>query len=78
MTNQEMWDAGTEKTTWSCDINPITGEVESNGGVEHLMDYEGHQYLIITDWSNEIVYHPYEECKRLVEENELLSEHLGF
>jgi len=45
MTNQEVFDYAVQFNTivddWACDVNPMTGEMESNAGVESLVYVEG-------------------------------------
>lgn len=50
MTNQQVFDEGEILQHCPVDINPFTGMMESNGGIEHLVSFEGKVYSILTDW----------------------------
>jgi len=59
----EVWEKGEELDNWACDRNE-QGEIESNGGVEHLIAYQGKYYLIITDFNDQVIYRKgYSEVK---------------
>lgn len=45
-TNQEVFDHGTWVDQWSCDIDFETGETESNGSTEVLVELDDKRYLI--------------------------------
>jgi len=46
-TNQEVFQGGHVLDFWACDINPLTGAIESNGGVECRISYENVVYHVI-------------------------------
>jgi len=58
ITNEYVFYNGEEINNWACDINATTGELESNGGIEHIVEYKGKKYSIITDWHTETIYKP--------------------
>jgi len=49
---QEILDNGEILDSWPIDMNPETGESESNGGQEFKVKYEGQIYIVQTDWEN--------------------------
>jgi len=51
----EVFGKGEELDNWACDLGE-NGELESNGGVEHLIAYQGKYYLITTDWQSQVIY----------------------
>jgi hypothetical protein len=57
-TNREVFLHGEVLEDWPCDVNPETGERESNAGIECLMRYKDHTYCIITDWAEERILFP--------------------
>jgi len=62
MTNQFVFAYGEIVDDWPCDTNPVTGETEVNGGVEHLVRYGENDYLIITDWDGIKIFRATEEA----------------
>lgn len=52
-----IWKTSERIEDWSCDVNPETGEIESNGGIEHLIYFKPQDgfYLALTD-RNDIPY----------------------
>lgn len=53
-----VWEEGELLDHWSCDINWETEEMESNGGVENLIEYKGKFYLIVSDPMQETIGKP--------------------
>jgi len=43
---------GNELENYPIDYNPVTKEQESNGGIEHVIEYGGEKYLVVTDLEN--------------------------
>lgn len=64
MTNQEVFDYAMQHNTiiddWICDINPETGEVESNGGIESLIRIKENNahYAVVHTSDLSTVYRP--------------------
>lgn len=56
VTNQFVYDNGEVVDSYPCDIDPVTGETESNGGVEHIVQYKDKFYAVITSWDGDVVY----------------------
>lgn len=68
-----IWNEGDEIDNWAIDLNPETGEMESNGGVEHLVHYDGRYYLIDTTWDD--IPHDIVEIKpETLEDGDFLKE----
>ena len=67
-TNQEVFENGEKLDDWACDFNIETEECDSNAGKEHLIEYNGLKYQIITDW-NDKVYKADEEAEPIEEDN---------
>jgi hypothetical protein len=42
---------GNEIDNYPINYNPKIKSVESNGGIEHIIDYQGFRYSVITDCS---------------------------
>ena len=53
LTNEHVWKNGYQYYYWPSDINE-NKEMESNGSVENIVEYEGKQYSIITDWNGNV------------------------
>lgn len=62
MTNSQVFVYGDIVDDWPCDVDPVTGDPKTNGGVEHLVRFRGKEYLIITDWDRIVVFRPEEEA----------------
>ena len=64
VTNQEVYEHGDEIDNWPCDESPDGDDgggfmgFTSNSGIEHLIEYQGKRYLIITDHSGEEIKNP--------------------
>lgn len=52
-TNLQVWREGEETENRPCDEGD-DGELESNGGVEHVMTFMGKRYSVITDWNDNL------------------------
>jgi len=54
MTNKQVFEEGQIIEHYPMDINPSTGEMKSNGGIEYLIQIDNNVYSIQTDWDNNI------------------------
>lgn len=54
MTNKQVFEEGNVAQHYPVDINPFTGVMESNGGIEHLIVHENILYSVLTDWDGEV------------------------
>lgn len=54
MTNKQVFEEGQIIEHYPMDINPFTGEMKSNGGIEYLIQIDNTVYSIQTDWDNNI------------------------
>ena len=77
-------EAGIHVEDWACDMNR-EGDIQTNGGVEHIKYFEGEMYSIITDFSDENdpyfpVYEPIEKgmYTKTMEEFVAKEKDLGF
>ena len=52
---QKIWDEGDHIEGYPCDVNS-EGETESNGSLEHRIEYEGKIYLLHTDFGESEIY----------------------
>lgn len=50
-TNGEVMRQGTSIDDWPCDVG-ADGSMESNGSVEHIVEYEGRLYSVICDYNS--------------------------
>ena len=53
VTNKEVFYKGEVIEHYPCDVNQ-NKEIESNGSVENIVEYQGKKYYIITDWENNV------------------------
>lgn len=65
ITNTEVYFDGEQVDSWACDIDPETGEMQSNGGVEHVISYKDKHYRVITSWDGETIYNPDGKAKTI-------------
>lgn len=49
---QEVWDNGRHLGDWACDVAPGGGGVESSASIQHIIEYKGRWYSVLTTWNN--------------------------
>jgi hypothetical protein len=49
LTQQEIWNNGTQMIHYPCDVGG------SNASVEHEVEYLGKIYLVVTDWDDNVL-----------------------
>jgi hypothetical protein len=54
ITNKQVFEQGRIVQHYPIDQNPMTGEPESNGGVENLVIYDNKVYSVLTDFTGSI------------------------
>lgn len=52
-TNKEIFENGSVLEHYPCDVNEDK-EIQSNGSIENIVEYEGKKYYIITDYENNV------------------------
>lgn len=65
ITNCMVYSDGAVIDSWACDIDPETGEMQSNGGLEHVVEYKDKIYKVITSWDGETIYNPDGKAKTI-------------
>jgi len=70
LTNAFVFKNGDVLDKWPCDVNPETGEQESNGGTENLIEYEDKKYLIVSDTNGDVILNPEELATEKTEDED--------
>lgn len=65
ITNTEVYLDGEQVDSWACDIDPHTGEAQSNGSIEHVVSYKDKHYRVVTSWNGETIFNPDGKAKTI-------------
>jgi len=51
MTNKEVYEMGELVLDYPIDVDPFTGDKETNGGVENILIYDNKVFSVLTDFT---------------------------
>jgi len=76
MTNKEVYEMGELVSDYPIDVDPFTGDEETNGGVENILIYDNKVFSVLTDFTG-FVASPDDEASIITDDVESFMKNMS-